>query len=76
MGKGDKKSKKGKISMGSFGNSRPRKKKPSYKFVPRGKKESASESLANVGKESAAVDSLAQSVKPKKKTAAKAKTAK
>jgi len=29
MGKGDKKSKKGKLSMGSFGNSRPHKEKKS-----------------------------------------------
>lgn len=31
MGKGDKKSKKGKIWLGTYGNSRKRKKHPSYK---------------------------------------------
>jgi 30S ribosomal protein S31 len=49
MGKGDKKTKKGKISMGSHGNSRPRKsnaaaaspKKEKVKAVPKVKAEAA-----------------------------------
>lgn len=31
MGRGDQKSKKGKIAVGSFGKTRPKKKKPAYK---------------------------------------------
>jgi 30S ribosomal protein S31 len=35
MGKGDKKSKKGKIFMGSYGNSRPRKQESSTEAAPK-----------------------------------------
>ena len=73
MGKGDKKSRRGKIIMGSWGVSRPRRKKGTYKFIPRGKKESAAAISGKAEKASPAtvaeVSALEQSVKPKKKTA-------
>lgn len=75
MGKGDKKSKRGKIIMGSYGVTRPKKKKQSYKFVPRPKKESVEAMVESSVEKSPAVASeisaLEQSVKPKKKTSAK-----
>ncbi len=40
MGKGDVRSKKGKIARGSFGNSRPKKKKKVYKPAEEENKES------------------------------------
>ena len=41
MGKGDKKTKRGKITMGTFGVRRPRKKKKSFVVVKRKKKSAA-----------------------------------
>lgn len=70
MGKGDKKSRKGKIIMGTYGVSRPRKRKQSYKFVPRTKNETGASSSGNEKKEKE-VSTLAGTVKPKKKAPAK-----
>ncbi|MEQ9593603.1 MAG: 30S ribosomal protein THX [Cyclobacteriaceae bacterium] len=61
MGRGDKKTKKGKIAMGSFGNSRKRKKKPT--FTPKIKTEVKQDTEPVVKK-------------PKAKKAAKKKAAK
>ena len=48
MGKGDKKSKKGKISAGSYGVTRKRKKAATFVAKPKAKKSSSKELLFNI----------------------------
>ena len=79
MGKGDKKSRKGKIIMGTYGVNRPRKKRHNYRFVPRPKKESILsviepapvEHLTAAEQLVASMEPVEKTVKAKKKTAAK-----
>lgn len=64
MGKGDKKTRRGKITNGSYGNKRPRKLKPEYKVVekPPKKEEPKAETKKPAAKKAA----------PKKTSAKKA----
>ncbi len=73
MGKGDKKTKKGKISAGSYGISRKRKVKSAFAAKPKAKKVAPKMKEAPVTKETAVVEEIAKEKKApaKKKPAAK-----
>jgi ribosomal small subunit protein bTHX len=70
MGKGDQKSKKGKISSGSYGVSRKRKKKAVFVAKPKAKKAAPKEEEVPV-KEEAVKKPAAKKAPAKKKPAAK-----
>jgi len=70
MGKGDRRSRKGKIWAGSYGNTRKRKKKGHGAFVPKVKK-AAAHKAAEATEEKAKKAPAKKAAAPKKKSAKK-----
>lgn len=76
MGKGDKRSRKGKVWRGSYGNTRPKKKGTKPAFIPKPKAKKPSAKIEAMLEEAPAIEGMevtTEAVKPKKAAAKKPK---